>query len=169
MTVDKLKAVIHKLTAEYFQNITEPHPPAERAGITTELARTKRVATYNTAVLTFFDITTDTRPARLNIDGVTHDFFHARVMVQVDLFCQNAVSELMKFTHYLNSPEVDIFCQNNNVDIITTVVRDLTDIVADTTYRVRAMTELDIGFILENITDNGHFTEVDLRWQTPIQ
>ncbi|MCL1987421.1 MAG: hypothetical protein FWG64_05555 [Firmicutes bacterium] len=159
MTVDNMKQAIFKLTEEYFLNI----PNTE---ITTNIARTKKVASYNAAILTFMDIQTQTRPARFNQSGLTGDFLPATTTVQLDLFCANAVQLLANFVQYLNSPAIDIFCQVHNIDIITSTIRDLTDIVAETTYRPRAMTELEIAFILENITDNGHFERVDLSWQT---
>ena len=132
------------------------------------------------------DITRPYQPIKRNVNGVLLYSYPSETTVQIDLFTKGAsrnneagvssanentaVNDLTDFVNFINSAYVDDWSGLNDVSILVNRVRDLTELISDTTWEYRAMAEMEIrftqtaaghgGFMYEGgvpLDENGNF------------
>jgi len=151
MTYRELKKKLSELVSTYFGDATVIWGMAGAVSPTCPLV-----------TLTMGDVVRHYLPIRGNVNGVPVDYYPSRTTVQVDLFTKGvgvtteagytarrentAVGDMIDFVNFLNSIYVDGWSDANDVYILANQVRDLTELVNDTTWEYRAMVELEIGF-----------------------
>ena len=113
-------------------------------------------------VLTMGDIIRPYQPITQSINGVPINVYPSKTTLQVDIYTKGrptsnesgvsasfentAVNEMTEFANFLNSGYSDQWSSDNDVSILVNQVRDLTEIINDTSWEYRAMVELEIGF-----------------------
>lgn len=151
MTQSELKQKIYNLVTEYF------------AGATVTWGKVKLVnPNAPQVVLTTLPVVRSYHPVTQTVDGVPVNSWPSKTIIQVDLYTKGAsttdainvkaakedtaVNDLMAFLNFLGSPYVDDWGLVNDISIHANQVRDLTELVNDTTWGYRAMVELELGF-----------------------
>ena len=151
MTHSELKAKICELVKSYFGGAT----------ITWSMTGAVR-GKAPLVVLDLGDIVRPYQPLRLNKNGIPVDVYPSAVTLQVDLFTKGAprtvgngitearentaVTDLTDFLNFVNSPSIDDWCELNDIALNADTVRDLTQLINDTSWDFRAMVEIKIGF-----------------------
>ena len=111
------------------------------------------------------------QPIKQMVDGVQVHSYPSQTMLQVDLYTKGAsletaygitaahentaVDDLTDFVNYVNSTEVDHWKGIHDISIMANTVKDLTELINDTTWDYRAMVELEIGFTQTAVGHGG--------------
>jgi hypothetical protein len=128
-------------------------------------------------------VTRPKQPIAQFVNGNYVACYPTETTVQVDLFTQGklqgnhyvntAVSDLLRFVNYLDSPATVDWCERNDISIqLLSGVQDLSEIVNDTAWSYRAMCEFRVNFtewvaeyeaVLGNedikVDENGNITQ----------
>lgn len=151
MTQGELKAKLNELVRTYF------------AGATVRWGKTKGTApNAPLVVLRMGTVMRKVHAVAHIADGVPFSSHPSKTTLQVDLFTagapretepgtiaaneNTAANDLLAFANFLYSPHVDHWALQNDISILPGPVQDLTELVNDSSWSYRAMTELDIGF-----------------------
>lgn len=151
MTQREVKASLLELAEMYFK------PPA-----TVVWGQTKQVhATSPLIVLTTGATTRHYQPISIVKNGVPIDCYETTVRVQVDLYTKGlsrtadgieganentAVNDMMEFLSFINSALVGEHLFDVGITIVTDAVNDYSEIINDSAWEYRAMTELTVKY-----------------------
>lgn len=114
----------------------------------------------------------DLFPSTRLVADRTVSYYQTRLPVQIDLYTRGgagdadesgyvpsvntAVEDMTDFLDYLESPYVVNWCSRLNASIVTTgMVQDLTDLITDSDFEFRAMTELTFCFVHKAVGHSG--------------
>ena len=111
--------------------------------------------------------------------GVNIDYYPSTTTIQIDLFSNgqpitedtdvtaasenSAVTEIIALINYLNSQKVQNWCLENDVSIVISgPVNDLTEVINEVSWSMRAMVELTVGFTQSAVGYDASHTLNDL-------
>ena len=155
MTQRELKRKLHELIGEYFKSLEK------QGNIVWGMAKPVNPGSPKVA-LTAGPIKRPEHVNRLYVDGIVVDVWPSKTTLQVDLFTKGApttdnpnviaahentaVNDLTEFVDFLHSVYVDRWSFINDVSLNANNVQDLTELINDTSWKYRAMVEIEIGF-----------------------
>lgn len=186
MTQQELKHKLYDLVALYFKSLKH------QGNIV--WGKTKPVNPNGSMVsLLTGPITRAQRPIRKYVNGLVHDFWPSRTVLQVDLLTKGtpisdapfvtaamentAVNDLTDFVNFLHSVYVDLWSYTNDISINVSKIHDLTAIQHSTSWSYRAMVELAVGFTQhapdshwQSVTnlEAGWFESVEVEYKEDI-
>ena len=158
MTQSELKSRLTQLVRMYF------------GGATVSWGEVRVVTpTLPHVILTMISDKRSYFPVSWNINGVHANSWPSLVKLQIDLRTKGrptnvavgvkatnentAVCDLRQFLSFLGSPFVENWTLTNDISIVVNQVQDLTNIINESSWEYRAMTELQINFVE---TATGH-------------
>jgi hypothetical protein len=168
--ITTLKAKLYEITAQYFQ------------GANVVWGRTKKVKPRPALViLSTGPVNRPLQPIMEAIDGVPCGFYPSTVTWDVNLFTNGkpvpagqamtvpydntVVNDLLDFVNYINSPYVTDWCTNNDISIMDSgEIRDLTELINDTSWSYRGLVVFNVDFTQAAIGAAGILTE-DGIWE----
>jgi len=122
-------------------------------------------------------------PITLDADGIPINCYPTKVTIQVDLFTRGAqrqdvtgvavasanentsVNDMMDFLNFIGSAYTSDWCYEHDMSILENgPVRDLTQIINDTSWDYRAMTELDVYFTQNAVGYTGTDHELGVEY-----
>jgi len=120
-------------------------------------------------------------PVTLQADGIPINCYPTKVTVQIDLFTKGAmlsdddgvtaarentaVDDMMDFLNFIGSAYTSDWCYEHDMSILENgPVRDLTQLINDTSWDYRAMTELDVYFTQNAVGYTGTDHELGVEF-----
>jgi len=162
VTQRDLKKKLHELVGTYFDGLKK------QGNIVWGKTKPVNPNSPMVALLTG-PINRQQRPIRKYINGIVHDFWPSKTVLQVDLYTKGAptsdapnvkqsyentaVNDLTDFVNFLHSVYVDHWSFLNDISINVSDVQDLTALTNNTSWSYRAMVEIAVGFTQQAV---GH-------------
>lgn len=162
MTHERLKKILHNFVKLYF------------ADATVIWGQTKVVNTMAPQItLTMGKTQRAYISTRTTNNGVPTDFYPSKTILQIDLSTKGsevmtetedgvlttrrntAVSDLTEFVNFMNSDFGINWCDNHNITLISDRINDLTNVINDTSWDYRAMTEIEVHFTETAVGHSG--------------
>lgn len=134
-------------------------------------------------VLRLGTVTRVTQPITQMVNGIVFSAYPSEVPLQIDLFTKGnavstpegtysentAVGDLLAFVNYLDSTATIEWSNKNDVSVsLMSGVQDLSEIINDTRWQYRAMTEIRLTFTQWAAEYNGLLTEENIIFKDGV-
>ena len=122
-------------------------------------------------VLQALAVTRSHHPINRYQDGVVISSYPSQTRIQVDLYTPGAVAEeeegisreaentaiddMLDFVSFVNSPYAIEWCSRVDLSLLANEVNDLSQLINDTSWDYRAMTELQVGYTHHAVGHTG--------------